>query len=76
MCWRQGAEDSLVLEALSWCAWCSGDLGDSRAEAMLSKQFLLSESSVEECEAVGEVRPPRRVAEISYFQWCCDGNFC
>ena len=76
MCWRQGAEDSLVLEALSWRAWCSGDLDDGWAEAMLSKRFQISESLAEECEAVGEPRPPRRVAEISDFQWCCHGNLC
>ena len=25
-------------------------------------------------EAVGEARPPRRVARIRVFQWCCDGS--
>ena len=55
---------------------CSGDLGDGWAEAMLSKRFQISESLAEECEAVGEARPPRRVAEISDFQWCRDGNLC
>ena len=65
-----------MLEALSWHVWCSGDLGDGWAEAMLSKRFQISESLVEECEAVGEARPPRRVAEISDFQWCRDGNLC
>lgn len=41
---------------------------------MLSVQFQISESLSEECEAVSEVRPPRRVARISVFQWCCDGS--
>ena len=40
---------------------------------MLSKRFQISDSLAEECEAVGEARPPRRVAEISDFQWCSDG---
>ena len=40
---------------------------------MLSKRFQISESLAEECEAVGEARPPRRVAGISVFQWCRDG---
>ena len=67
MCWRQGAEDPWVLEASSWRARCSDDLGDGWAEAMLSKRFQISDSLAEECEAVGEARPPCRVAEISDF---------
>jgi hypothetical protein len=27
-----------------------------------------------ECEVVDEVRPPRSVAKISDFHWCCDGS--
>ena len=41
---------------------------------MLSERFQLSESLAEECEAVGEARPPRRVAMISVFQRRCDGS--
>ena len=52
----------------------SGDLGDGWVEVMLSKQFQISESLAEECEAVGEVRPPRRVARISVFHLRCDGS--
>ena len=37
------------------------------AEVVLSKRFQISESLAEECEAVGEARPPRRVAGISEF---------
>ena len=61
-----------MLEVLRWHAWCCGDLGDGWAEVFLSKWFQISESLVEECEAVGEARPPRRVAGISVFQWCRD----
>ena len=42
---------------------------------MLSKRFQISKSLAEECEAVGEARPPRRVARISGFHWCRDGSF-
>jgi hypothetical protein len=34
----------------------------------------MSESLAEECEAVDEVRPPRRVAKISVFHCYCDGS--
>ena len=53
----------------------SGDLGDGWAEVVLSKRFQIFESLTEECEAVGEARPPRRVAKISGFHWCRDGSF-
>lgn len=32
------------------------------------------ESLVEESEVVGEARPPRKVARILVFHWCCDGS--
>ena len=67
LCWRQGVEGPWVLEVLRWHAWCCGDLGDGWAEVLLSKRFQISESLAEECEAVGEARPPRRVAGISEF---------
>ena len=41
---------------------------------MLSKQFQISESLAEECEAVGEAKPPRRVARTSIFHQRCDGS--
>ena len=41
---------------------------------MLSEQFQISESLAEECEAVGEARPPRRVARISVFLRRRDGS--
>ena len=41
---------------------------------MLSERYQISESLVEECEAVGEARPPRRVARISVFHRRCDGS--
>ena len=41
---------------------------------LLSERFQLSESLAEECEAVGEARPPRRVARISVFLRRCDGS--
>ena len=34
--------------------------------------FHISKSLAEECETVGEVRPPRRVARISGFHRRCD----
>ena len=58
--------------ASSCRAWCSSDLGDGWAEVLLSEQSQVSESLAEECEAVGEARPPRRVARISGVHWCCD----
>ena len=39
---------------------------------MLSKRFQISESLAEKREAVGEARPPRRVARISEFHRRCD----
>jgi hypothetical protein len=42
---------------------------------LLSQWFQISVSLEEECEAVGEVRPPRRVARSSGFHWCCDESF-
>ena len=41
---------------------------------MISERFQISESFAEECEAVGEARPPRRVARISVFHWHRDGS--
>ena len=41
---------------------------------MLSERSQLSESLAEECEAVGEARPPRRVGRISVFHRRCDGS--
>ena len=58
-----------MLEDLSWRARCSGDLSDGWAEVMLSMWLQISESLAEECEAVGEARPPRRVARISGVHW-------
>ena len=62
--------------ASSWRAWCSGDLGDGWAEVLLSEQSQVSESLAEECEAVGEARPPRRVARIGGFIGAASGVFC
>ena len=39
---------------------------------MLSEWFQISESFAKKYEAVGEARPPRRVARISVFHWCRD----
>ena len=39
---------------------------------VLSERSQLSESLAEECKAVGEARPPRRVARISVFHRRCD----
>ena len=41
---------------------------------MLSERFQIFESLAEKCEAVGEARPPRRVARISVFYWHRDGS--
>jgi hypothetical protein len=54
-----------VPEVLSWHTCCGCDLGDGWAEAMLSYRLPISEFLAEECEAVDEVRPPRRVVRIS-----------
>ena len=62
--------------ASSWRAWCSGDLGDGWAEVLLSEQSQVSESLAEECEAVGEARPPCRVARIGGFIGAATGVFC
>ena len=43
---------------------------------LLSEQFQVSESLAEECEAVGEARPPRRVARIGGFIGTATGVFC
>jgi hypothetical protein len=59
-----------MLEALSWRARCCGVLGDGWVDVMLSKWFQIYESLAEECEVVGEARPPCRVVRISGFQWC------
>ena len=59
-----------------WRAWCSGDLGDGWAEVLLSLQFQVSEFLADECEAVGEARPPRRVARIGGFVGAATGVFC
>jgi hypothetical protein len=59
-CWRE-VQRGLGCVASSWCVWCSGDLGFSWAEVWLSEQSQVYESLAEECEAVGEARPPRRV---------------
>jgi hypothetical protein len=53
-----------VLEVLSYGAWCGCDLCDGGVEEMLSLWRLLPES-LAQSEAVGEGRPPRRVARIS-----------
>jgi hypothetical protein len=63
-----------ALEVLSWHAWFGGDLGDDRVDAMLSYQLQISESLAEECEAVDEARPPRRVARIGGLHWCRNGS--
>jgi hypothetical protein len=39
---------------------------------LLSERFQLSESLAEECEAVGEARPPRKVVKISVYHRRCD----
>ena len=62
--------------ALSWRAWCSGDLGDGWAEVLLSEQSQVSESLAEKCETVGEARLPRRVARIGGFIGAATGVFC
>jgi hypothetical protein len=59
-CWRE-VQRGLGCVASSWCVWCSGDLGFIWAEVGLSEQSQVYESLAEECEAVGEARPPRRV---------------
>ena len=41
---------------------------------VLLERSQLSESLAEECEAVGEARPARRVARISVFHRRCDGS--
>ena len=61
-----------MLEDLSWRARSSGELSDGWTEVMLSMRHQISESLAEECEAVGEARPPRRVAKISGVHRCCD----
>ena len=63
-----------MLEALSWRAWCGGDYGDGWMEVSLSLRFQISESLAEQCEVVGEARPPRRVARFSVFHRRCDGS--
>jgi hypothetical protein len=70
-----GAKEPWVLEVFSCSARCGGDLIDSRVEEMLSLRRLLPES-LADCEAVGEARPPRRVARISGRPLCCDGSVC
>jgi hypothetical protein len=45
------------------------------AEEILSLRLQLHESLTEECEAVEDVRPSRRVARISGFPLCRDGVF-
>jgi hypothetical protein len=42
---------------------------------LLSKWFQMSQSLAEECEEVGEARPPCRVPGISEFQWFYEGIF-
>jgi hypothetical protein len=54
--------------ASSWRAWCSGDFGFGWADMCLSEQSQVYESLAEECEAVDEATPPRRVARISGFR--------
>jgi hypothetical protein len=54
-----------VAEVLCWHACCGCDLGADWAEAVLSYRLQISESLAKDCEAVGEARPPRSVAEIS-----------
>jgi hypothetical protein len=51
-------------------------LSDGWAEVMLPKWFQIFESLAEECEVVGEARPPRIVVGICDFKWCRDWNFC
>ena len=63
-----------MLEYLSWRARCSGGLGDGWVEVVLSLRLQISESLAEECKAVGEARPTRRVAGINGVHWCCDGS--
>jgi hypothetical protein len=58
-----------VLEDLSRRSWCCGHLGEGWAEETLSLRIQIPESLAEECEAVGEARPPRRVAKISGFSF-------
>ena len=43
---------------------------------MLSEQSQVSESLAEECEAVGEARPPRKVVRIGGFTGAASGVFC
>jgi hypothetical protein len=63
------------VDGLSCCACCGGDLGDGGVEEMLSLWRLLPES-LAESEAMGEARPPRRVAWISVRPWCYDECVC
>jgi len=41
---------------------------------LFSERFQISESLVEKCEVVGEVRPPCRVARISVLHRRCIGS--
>jgi hypothetical protein len=54
---------------------CGGVLSDGGAEEMLSLRRLLHEFLAERV-AVGEARPPRRVARISGRPRCCGGGVC
>jgi hypothetical protein len=71
---KGGVEDPWVLEVFGWHVSCGGVLNDGWAEVMLSYWLQICESLSEECVAVDEARPPRRVVEISGLHWYRDGN--
>jgi hypothetical protein len=74
-CWQEGAEGLWVLEVLHWRTWCGGVFDDSWAEALLPQWLQISESLAEECEAVEEARPPRRVVRVCGFHRRYDESF-
>ena len=65
-----------MLEDLNWRARCSGELGDSWAEVVLSLRLQISESLAEECEAVGEARPHAEWPGSVVFIAAATGVFC
>lgn len=53
---------------MSFCARCSGVLGNGWAEVILAKQFQISEFLVEECEAVGRRGPHAKCPRSVFFK--------
>jgi hypothetical protein len=74
-CWQEGAKGPWILKVLSWFAWSGGVSGNGWAAMLLPWWLQISESLAEECEAVGEARPPRRVTGISGFHRRYDESF-